>query len=247
MKRVGWGLLLIVLGFVVVYFISGKSQSVRISVVDKNLQEQSLKDIHEPILRANGDAPFANKSPASADSDQDLGSENRFHGRRLNDLANATKPKAFAPESIDKRFLKGYAAFAGTSWKLWVGARARLQGEQLNSNAIASVNGYDVLPSNNLEMTELLSEDDHPVVYDENTKLAGVISGVYILELADNVHSEDLSLEADFQIIGQFSRNIFIRPHQFPFNFAEVFHALSQDPNFKSVRLEVLGRDYAKF
>lgn len=247
MKRVGWGLLLIVLGFVVVYFISGKSQSVRISAVDKDPQELDVNKTHAPILPASGDVPVANKSPASTDSDQVLSSEDNFHGRRLNDLADATKPKAFAPKNIDKRVLKGYAAFAGTSWKLWVGARARLQGEQLKANAIASVNGYDVFPSSNLKTAELLSEDDHPVVYDENTKLAGVISGVYILELADHVRFEDLSLEDDFQIIGQFSRNILIKPLHFPFNFIEVFQVLSQDSNFKSVRLEVLGRDYAKF
>lgn len=247
MKRIGWGLLLIVLGLTVAYFISGKSQSVRISSVDKSSEDQVSEGARHSISPSEAAASVITKSPASADSVSDLSSEDSFHGRRLNDIPVDTKPRAFAPSNLDKRILRGYSALAGTPWKLWVGARARLQGEQLHANAIASVNGYDVFTSRNSKSTELLSEDDHPVVYDENTKMAGVISGVYILELADNVRTEDLTLEDDFQIIGQFSRNILVKPLHFPFNFVQVFQVLSQDSNFKSVRLEVLGRDYAKF
>lgn len=247
MKRVGWGLLLIVLGLTVAYFISGKSQSVRISSVGNGSEDEAIH-VHDSTSRGEEQPSLAKKSPASADvAAQDLSSEDSFHGRRLNDAPLATKPRAFAPQNLDKRVLRAYSAFAGTSWKLWVGARARLQGEQLNANAIASVNGYDVFASGNSKSSELLSETDHPVVYDENTKLAGVISGVYILELADNVQAEELTLEDDFQIIGQFSRHLLVKPLHLPFNFVQVFQVLSQDSNFKSVRLEVLGRDYAKF
>lgn len=247
MKRFGWGLLLLIIGFAFAYFISGKSQSVRVSSIDSNLQTQGHENHNSaaPESQSQGEPPVVSKLPASTNIAQES-EEEGFHGRRLDNIPEV-KSRGVAPKNIDKRVLRSYRAFQGTSWKLWVGTRARLQGEQLHANAIASVNGYDVFPSSNAKNAEILSEDDHPVVYDESSKLAGVISGVYILELADDVNLDDLSLENDFQIIGHFSRSVLLKPLHIPFNFVEVFEVLSRDSNFKSVRMEVLGRDYAKF
>lgn len=247
MKRLGWGLLLLVLGFVVVYFISGNSQSVRISSTSEDSSEYgSTSNPNRDIdLSHEENAPIAAKLPAST-TNVTSEDEEGFHGRRLDNIPER-KSRAHAPAKLDKRVLRNYSAFAGTSWKLWIGARARLQGEQVQADALASVNGYDVFPSSSRKSMELLYEEDHPVVYSENNQRAGIVSGVYILELADNVHAEDLHLEDQFQIIGQFSRTLLIKPLQYPFNFVEVFQVLSQDSNFKTVRIEILGRDYEKF
>jgi len=153
------------------------------------------------------------------------------------------------PASTELRTLP--MALEDKHWKVWDGVKASPEHsfQRLpDTEIVGRVSGYVLVKANLQNSVERFSTESPLAVFNERLAVPGVVTGTLSLklkhkdELPDVLQDYGLKTRDSFPEISVY----YVTAQKNPFNLAQLFQALQQDPRIERVEPEIVNRKYEK-
>lgn len=174
----------------------------------------------------------------------------RFNGRRLGSDDSFRQRKAMPKLKIDTAKLRDDSFFTDTPWRIWEGVTAypKSQGKP-NAPVLGEVNGYYVVEGGAVSTPDNFFPQSPMLVVNSRLSIAGVMTGVFTLQLEQGADPELLAQSSDVEMVASFPEinTYLVTSKQRPFDLNKFREFLQAFPQVRSISAEILSRQYAKF
>lgn len=208
-----------------------------------NKQTHSTSSIHENKNEQSSTAQTSQRSLASS-----VVQDNSGFGKRLNfPKTNSNHVATNEPTQLNRTSVLNLES----KWQ-WVENVTAVPKNKFNgslSNVVAEVNSYLLLSdSKNVSSAETFFENSPMVLYNENRKQYGLLTGVFIVSVKSNEDFESIIKDDQFKIVQSFSNihTIFLKPKESPFSLNDINQQLNQDHRVLKLEYEILMKNLVK-
>lgn len=247
MKKTGLIFLIFILGGA--YYFSAAEKSADTPVVENSSSIESEKS--EKILNSvsTHDTQGVVKALPSAESAlQKSDVEQKMKKALVTWQQKSRHPSAQL--KVNPTALHLHPVFTGTSWKIWLGAKAVLPEVTQSTDVIVGQLGrYNLVEATNSE-TNLNQFDRNslPVVYNSRLKKPGLVTGLIQVQterkdlLTAALAQERAEITNSFDDI----QTYYVTSVQAQFDLENLFNLIKAMPFVKNAELDILDRDYEK-
>ena len=142
-------------------------------------------------------------------------------------------------------------ALEDKNWKVWDGVKASPEHSFQRTpemEIVGRLSGYVLVKTDLQNTVEHFSTESPLAVFNERLAVPGVVTGILSLklkykdELSDVLRDYGLKTRDSFPEISVY----YVTAQKNPFNLAQLFQALQQDPRIERVEPEIVNRKYEK-
>lgn len=260
MKRNGVGILLI-LALVVAVFFYWKRHNVVEATTSQNKTSEAFKPgsseqaSKNPAAASNNQTEAANPSaqafvPRAEVPDSSFFNDN---GKRKmpaeSILARNRNPNTVQVQPTPEQ-LSTSPLWEDGSWKVW-GHMTAVPTESYNGDgkAIGQVGSFTVVEAAAFKADEHNFSSSQPiVVFKDNGKRPGLISGSYLVVLRDSGDFESFILDHSLRLLNAFpeTRSYYVTAGSEPFDLSLLLQTMRNDPRVETANVQVVTERYAK-